>query len=92
MRRKARIVTLISRGSNSNRRGSIPKGCCEIDDGPHGTGPYIVYWNEGDQIASSELTLTEFISYVDVEIQPWTNLTGRTHDQLFTRDQRWTKH
>jgi len=92
MRRIARIVAPISRGNNGNRRGSIPKGRCEIDDGPHGTGPYIVYWKEGDQIVSSELTLTEFVSYVDVEIQSWMNPRGRTHDPLFTRDQRWTKH
>ena len=79
MRRKARIVTQISRGNNGNRRVSIPRGSCEIDDGPHGTGPYIVSWNEGAQIVSSELTLTELVSYVDVETEPWMNPSGRRH-------------
>ena len=92
MRRKARIETSITRRTDSNRREAIPKGCCEIDDGPHGTGPYIVYWNEGNQIVSSELTLTEFVSYVSIELQPWTGLSCRTYDHLFARDQRWTKH
>jgi hypothetical protein len=92
MRRRARIVTLITRRTDSNRRISIPKGCCEIDDGPHGIGPYIVYWNDGDKIVSSELTLTEFVSYVSVETQPWTDLSAGKRDQLFARGQRWTKH
>jgi len=87
MRRKARIVMPISKRCNSNRRVSIPEGRCELDDGPHGTGPYIVSWNEGNRTVSSELTLMEFVSYVTCEIQPSTNLRVRAHDRLFTRDQ-----
>ncbi len=92
MRRKARIVTLIPRRSESNRQVSIPKGCCELDDGPHGTGPYMVYWRQGEHTVSFELTLTEFVSYVDVEVQPWPSVRAMRHDQPFTRDQRWNKH
>lgn len=92
MRRKAKIATPIARRMDNSCRMSIPKGPCEIDAGPHGTGPYIVYWNEGGRIVSSELTLTEFVSYVYVEVQPWTNLSGRTHDQMFARDRPWTNH
>ena len=73
MKRKARIVRLIPRSRESNRRVLIPKGRCELDDGPHGTGPYRVYWSEGDHTESSELTLTEYVSYVDVEVQPFMN-------------------
>ena len=61
---------------------SISKGRCEIVDGLHGTGPYIVYWNDGNQAVSSELTLTEFVSYVDVETQTRMKLRGRTHDHF----------
>lgn len=92
MRKTARIVKPISRSSESNRRASIPKGRCELDDGPHGSGPYVIYWMEGDRPESFELTLTEYVSYVSVEVQPLLGVQSRRRDQLFTRDQRWNKH
>ena len=92
MRKKARIVRPIARSSVSNRRVSIPKGRCELDDGPHGTGPYIIYWRERDRTESSELTLAEYVSYVDVEVQILPGVPGRRRGQLFTQDQSWNKH
>lgn len=92
MRKTAWIVKLISRNNESNRRVSIPKGRCELDDGPHGTGPYMIYWREGDHTESSELTLSEYVSYVAVRVEPLPGGRGRSRDQLFTRGQGWDKH
>ena len=86
MRRKARIVMSISKRGSDKRRISIPEGRCELDDGPHGAGPYVVYWNHGGQTVKAELTLMEFVSCVACEVLPSANLGQETRDRLFARD------
>ncbi len=60
MRKKARIVGLISRLNEKKQRVRIPKGECEIDEGPDGIGPYVLYWKEDGRELGAELTLVEF--------------------------------
>ena len=86
MRRTARILTPIAVTSEGSRRVSIPRGQCELDEGPHGTGPYMIYLKEGARAESFELTLTEYVSYVTVSAQPSTGASGRRRNQLFKRD------
>lgn len=74
MRNQARIVTAISKLIKSNQRAPIPKGSCELDDGVHGTGPYIIYWKKNDQVFNAELTLSEFVTYIDVRTRLWPSM------------------
>ena len=81
MRNEARIVTSISKTLRSSQKVSIPKGDCEFDDGAHGTGPYTVYWKKNDQVCSCELTLSEFVTYVDIKTQSQTFMRGGKNAQ-----------
>lgn len=69
MRKKARIVGLISRLNEKKQRVRIPKGECEIDEGPDGIGPYVLYWKEDGRELGAELTLVEFANHVGRELR-----------------------